>query len=130
MSVPACSESTTPIPGVEKPDRTMSRLMNGTRSLTSSGVSNSAGSPHDPAEAIRRFSSSTRSGVRATSMPPLCVNTPSSLYWRMVSWVHRVMSLEWSTGNRKFEAWLVDPPGLGSGPFSSRTMSRHPSLAR
>ena len=46
--------------------------MNGTSSLTSAGVSSSAASiPHELDEAIRRLSSSIRSGVRATSMPPL-----------------------------------------------------------
>ena len=58
----------------------MSWLMNGISSFTCDGVSSSAGSPHDVAEARRRFSSSTRSGVRATSIPPLSVKTPSSLY--------------------------------------------------
>src|SRR5690625_2788182 len=48
----------------------------------------------------------------------------------MESTVRSVTSLEWSTGNTKFEAWPVDPPGSGSGPLSSWTMSRHPSSAR
>src|SRR3972149_2677232 len=30
----------------------------------------------------------------------------------------------------KFEAWPVDPPGFGSVPLSSRTMSRQPLRAR
>ncbi len=69
--------------------------MNGTSSLTSDGVRSSAGSiPQDFADAIRRLSSSIRSGVRATSMPPLSVNTPSSLYWRTLSSVISVISLE------------------------------------
>ena len=38
--------------------------------------------PHEFADAIRRLSSSIRSGVRATSIPPLRVKTPISLYWR------------------------------------------------
>ena len=74
--------------------------------------------PHDLAEAIRRRSSSIRSSVRATSMPPHSVKTSSSLYWRMLSSVSAVISLEWSTGKMKFEAWPVEPPGLGSGPLS------------
>ena len=83
--------------------------------------------PHALADDIRRWSSSIRSSVRATSMPPLSVNTPSSLYWRMLSSVSAVISLEWSTGKMKFEAWPVEPPGFGSGPLSSSTMSRQPS---
>jgi hypothetical protein len=69
--------------------------MNGTRSLTCSGVSISTGSmPHEAAEDMRRASSCIRSSVRATSMPPLSMNTPSSLYWRMLSSVSSVISLE------------------------------------
>jgi hypothetical protein len=46
--------------------------MNGTISLTSAGVRRRVSSiPHEWDEAIRRFSSSIRSGVRATSMPPV-----------------------------------------------------------
>ena len=46
--------------------------MNGTISLTSAGVSSRAPSmPHEVDDAIRRLSSSIRSGVRATSMPPV-----------------------------------------------------------
>ena len=37
---------------------------------------------------MRRVSSWTRSGVRATSMPPLSVKTPSSWYWRTLSSVN------------------------------------------
>ena len=63
-------------------------------------------------------------------MPPHSVNTPSSLYWRMLSRVSAVISREWSTGKMKFDAWPVDPPGFGSGPLSSWTMSVQPSRAR
>ncbi len=90
----------------------------------------SASIPHEVAEAIRRFSSSIRSAVRATSIPPLWVNTPSSWYWRTLSRVNAVISLEWSVRKMKFEAWPVDPPGFGRGPFSTWTMSRQPSRAR
>jgi hypothetical protein len=55
-------------------------------------------------EAIRRLSSSTRSLVRATSMPPLCVKTPNSLYCLTLSSVKSVISLEWSVRKMKFEA--------------------------
>ena len=71
-----------------------------------------------------------RSSVRATSMPPDSVNTPSSLYCRMLSSVRSVISREWSTGKMKLDAWPVDPPGFGSGPLSSSTISRQPSRAR
>ena len=60
--------------------------------------------PHDFAEDIRRRSSSIRSSVRATSMPPHTVMTPSSVYWRTLSRVSAVISREWSTGKMKFEA--------------------------
>ena len=53
--------------------------------------------------------------MRATSKPPDSVNTPSSLYWRTESSVRSVISREWSTGKMKFDAWPVEPPGLGSG---------------
>ena len=35
-----------------------------------------------------------------------------------------MISREWSTGKMKFDAWPVEPPGLGSGPLSIWTMSR------
>jgi hypothetical protein len=38
-----------------------------------------------------------------------------------------VISFEWSTGKMKFDAWPVEPPGFGRGPFSSRTRSVQPS---
>ena len=54
--------------------------MNGTSSLISAGVTSETGStPHAFADATRRRSSTIRSSVRATSMPPHSVNTPSSL---------------------------------------------------
>ena len=105
--------------------------MNGTSSLTSAGVtSRTPSTPHAFAEAIRRRSSSIRSSVRATSMPPDCVKTSSSLYWRTLSSVSAVISREWSTGKMKFDAWPVEPPGLGSGPLSSCTMPVQPCRAR
>ena len=79
--------------------------MNGTISLTSAGVSSRVPSiPHDVDDAIRRLSSSIRSGVRATSMPPVSSYTPSSWYWRALSTVNAVISFEWSVRKMKFEA--------------------------
>ena len=79
--------------------------MNGTSSLISAGVTSEAGSmPHAFAEAIRRRSSSMRSSVRATSMPPHSVKTSISRYWRELSIVSAVISFEWSTGKMKFDA--------------------------
>ena len=131
MIVPARSESTTPTPGDEKPPTRIDSSMNGTISLISAGVTMATlSTPQAWAEDIRRWSSCIRSSVRATSSPPLSVNTPRSLYWRMLSSVSAVISLEWSTGKMKFEAWPVEPPGLGNGPLSSRTRSRHPSSER
>ena len=73
--------------------------MKGTSSLTSAGVTSDTGStPQDLAEAMRRRSSSMRSSVRATSIPPQVVSTPSSSYWRRLSSVSEVISREWSTG--------------------------------
>ena len=55
--------------------------MKGTRSFTSAGVRSETGStPQDAAETTRRRSSSMRSSVRATSIPPHVVRTPSSSY--------------------------------------------------
>ena len=68
--------------------------------------------------------------LRATSMPPQRIGTSSSAYWRIESSVSWVISLEWSTGKMKLEACPVDPPGSGSGPFSSSRMSRQPWSAR
>ena len=105
--------------------------MYGTSSLTSAGVTSETPSmPQDFADAIRRRSSSMRSSVRATSMPPHTVITPSSVYWRTLSAVSAVISREWSTGKMKFDAWPVEPPGFGSGPLSSSTRSVQPSRAR
>ena len=105
--------------------------MNGTSSLTSAGVTSETGSmPHAFADAMRRRSSSMRSSVRATSIPPDSVKTPISLYWRMLSSVSCVISFEWSTGKMKFEACPVDPPGFGSGPLSSSTTSDQPWSVR
>ena len=105
--------------------------MNGTSSLISAGVTSFTSSmPHDFADAIRRRSSSIRSSVRATSIPPLSISVPASRYWRIESSVSCVISFEWSTGKMKFDAWPVEPPGFGNGPLSSWTRSRQPSSAR
>ena len=45
-------------------------------------------------ETMRRVSSCIRSSVRATSMPPHSRYTSRSLYWRMLSSVSAVISLE------------------------------------
>jgi hypothetical protein len=77
----------------------------GTFSTTCSGVSSShPSSPQESADDMRRFSSSMRSVVRATSTPPLIVARPSSSYWRALSFVSVVISFEWSTGKMKFDA--------------------------
>ena len=105
--------------------------MYGTSSLISAGVTSRAEStPHDFADAIRRRSSSIRSSVRATSIPPHSVLTPISTYCRCDSSVSCVISFEWSTGKMKFEAWPVEPPGFGSGPLSIWTTSVQPSRVR
>ena len=103
---------------------------NGTFSWTNSGVTSSDSMPHALALDIRRRSSSIRSSVRATSKPPDSVKTPISLYCLTESRVRSVISREWSTVKMKFDACPVDPPGLGSGPLSSWTMSVQPSSAR
>ncbi len=73
--------------------------MKGTSSFTSAGVtSRTSSTPHDLADAIRRRSSSMRSSVRATSIPPGTVSTPSSSYCLTLSRVSAVISREWSTG--------------------------------
>ena len=72
--------------------------MYGTSSLTCAALMSEVGSiPHEPAEAMRRVSSCIRSLVRATSIPPDWMKTPSSLYCRTLSTVSAVISLEWST---------------------------------
>ena len=128
--VPARSESTTPTVGLWNPPMMTSVLIQGNNFFTSSGVTNEASIPQALAEAMRRFSSSIRSGFRASSIPPLSLNTPNSLYCAMLSSVSWVMTFEWSSGNMKFEAWPVLPPGLGRGPLSIIIISFHPSLAR
>src|SRR4051812_9139713 len=130
MIVPARKESTTPTDGVQNAPMIWSGSRNGTFSATNAGLTSSASMPHARAEDIRRRSSSMRSSVRATSKPPDRVNTPISRYCRTLSRVRSVISREWSTGKMKFEAWPVEPPGLGSGPLSIWTMSVHPSRAR
>ena len=65
--------------------------------------------------------------VRATSMPPDSVNTPSALYCSVESLVSSNISREYSIGKMKLDACPVLPPGFGSGPLSTRTTSRQPS---
>src|SRR6478752_1177021 len=130
MIVPARSESTTPTLGVQKAPMNWSVSMKGTFSFTNSGLTSSASMPQAFALDMRRRSSSIRAGVRASSKPPDSVKTPISLYCRTESSVRSVISREWSTGKMKLEAWPVEPPGLGSAPLSSCTMSRQPSSAR
>ena len=131
MIVPARSESTTPTPGEEKPPSRIVSSMNGTSCLISAGVTIETRSiPQACADDMRRCSSCMRSSVRATSMPPLSVNTSRSWYWRTLSSVSAVISLEWSTGKMKLEACPVEPPGLGNGPLSSSTRSLQPSSDR
>ncbi len=98
--------------------------------ITSAGVSSCAGIPQALAAVQRRRSSVIRSGVRATSMPPLSVNTPSSWYCLVLSAVSSIIILEYSIGKMKLEACPVEPPGLGIGPLSTSTRSCQPSLAR
>ena len=64
-----------------------SPFTNGAFSTTSAGDSSSASMPQTRAEVIRRRSSSMRASVRATSMPPQVVLTPSAAYCR---WLSRV----------------------------------------
>ena len=85
--------------------------------------------PHAFADVMRRLNSSRRASSRATSMPPQVLLTPSSTYWRWLSSVRIAISLLWSVGKMKFDACPVEPPGLGSGPLSIRTMSVQPSRA-
>src|SRR3984957_10452942 len=86
--------------------------------------------PHALAWVHRRRSSGIRACVRATSTPPLSVNTPRSLYCAVLSVVSSNIILEYSIGKMKLEAWPEEPPGFGIGPLSSRTRSRQPSRAR
>jgi hypothetical protein len=78
----------------------------------------------------RLRSSAIRAWVRATSMPPLSVCTPSSLYCAVLSAVSSIIIFEYSMGKMKLDACPVDPPGFGIGPLSTRTRSRQPSRAR
>src|SRR5215467_3507196 len=130
MSVPARSESTTPTVGKCAPPRITESSRYGTSLRTPCGVSSSAGISQDLACEQRRRSSCIRSGVRATSMPPLSVNTPRSLYCSVLSLVSSIIILEYSIGKMKFDACPVDPPGFGIGPLSTSTRSRQPRRAR
>ena len=76
----------------------------GTSSRISFGDTSSAPRPQTFAALRRRPSSCIRASVRATSMPPLSVNSPSSLYCRMLSRVKRSIITEYSTGKMKFDA--------------------------
>ena len=104
--------------------------MKGTNSVTSAGEMRYDSTPQAVADVILRRSSSMRSGARATSIPPETVINPIARYWSVESTVSRVISLEWSTGKQKLEAWPVEPPGLGRGPLSIWTMSFHPISAK
>ncbi len=97
---------------------------------TSPGDSSWAGMPQALAAVHLRRSSCIRSSVRATSIPPLWVNTPSAWYCSVLSRVSSIIIFEYSIGKMKLEACPVDPPGLGIGPLSTRTRSRQPSRAR
>ncbi len=76
----------------------------GTSLLTSAGVNIDASMPQDFAPDILRRHSCRRASVRTTSMPPLSVKTPSSLYWRVLSVVRSVIIFECSKGKMKLEA--------------------------
>ena len=52
------------------------------------------------------------------------------MYWCWLSSVRNAISLLWSVGKMKFDAWPVEPPGLGSGPLSICTMSVQPRRLR
>ena len=129
-SVPVSSESTTETVGQWNPPIMTSSLMNGTSSFTWAGVSISASTPHAFALVMRRSSSFMRSWVRATSMPPESTERSRSRYWFADCTPRRAISLLWSTGKIKFDAWPVEPPGFGSGPLSMRTMSSQPRRLR
>ena len=130
IRVPARSESTTPTVGKCAPPRITDSSRYGTSLPASAGVSIAAGIPHALAAEQRRRSSAMRSAVRATSIPPLWVNTPSSWYCSVLSRVSSIIILEYSIGKMKLEACPVEPPGFGIGPLSTSTRSRHPSSAR
>src|SRR5215472_17231503 len=130
IRVPARSGSTTPTVGKWPPPRITLSSRYGTSLPTSAGVSSAAGIPHALAALHRRRSSAMRSAVRATSIPPLWVNTPSAWYCSVLSRVSSIIIFEYSMGKMKLEACPVEPPGFGIGPLSTRTRSRHPSSAR
>ncbi len=67
--------------------------MKGTSSLISAGLTSRACMSQFLAELMRRRSSSIRSGVRATSMPPQVTLTPIASYWRWLSMVSIAISL-------------------------------------
>src|SRR5499427_7686221 len=130
MRVPARSESTTPTVGKCAPPRITDSSRYGTSLPASAGDSSCAGIPHALAAVQRRRSSAMRSAVRATSTPPLWVNTPSAWYCSVLSRVSSIIIFEYSIGKMKLDACPVEPPGFGIGPLSTRTRSRHPSRAR
>ena len=78
MIVPARSESTTPIPGVEKPPSTMSVLTYGTIRLISAGSTSSDSMPHERDDAMRRWSSFIRS-PRAGDLDPAALGEDAHL---------------------------------------------------
>src|SRR2546430_13247429 len=104
-------------------------LTNGSFSSTCSGVSSShSSSPQESAEDMRRFSSSIRCFVRATSTPPLIVARPSSMYWRAPSFLTPRLSFQWGAGEEKFDACPPQPPRVGGGApsCSPRPVPPHP----
>src|SRR5690242_14652526 len=86
--------------------------------------------PQALAAVHRRRSSCMRSSLRATSIPPLWVNTPSAWYCSVLSRVSSIIIFEYSIGKMKLEACPVEPPGFGIGPLSTSTRSRQPSSAK
>ncbi len=130
MIVPARSESTTPTPGVQNAPMIWSGSRNGTFSCTNSGVTSSASMPqalaagHPAAQLLHPLlgAGDLEAAGLGEDAHLLVLPTESS--------VRSVISREWSTGKMKFEAWPVEPPGLGSAPLSICTMSRQPSRAR
>ena len=130
MRVPARNESTTETLGEYQPPTITDSSRKGTSSLASAGLTSQLSMPQALAEVMRRLSSWSLSSVRATSIPPEVTLTCISSYCSWLSRVRWAISLLWSTGKMKFEAWPVDPPGLGRGPLSTCTMSRQPRAAR
>ena len=121
MSVPAWSESTMPTPGrVEAAED--DRLVDERDHLLDLGRGQQARALDAPRRRRGHAALELLHPLRACGRPR-CRRSrrrrPSSRYWRALSIVNAVISLEWSVRKMKFEAWPVEPPGLGSVPFSS-----------